>query len=291
MCRRVAVAFSSELDRLLQAGEDVRVADRLDAGDVALQVVDAAERLGLDDPVGLLVEGDDPELVALGHGRRGAQDGLLADVDLARPVDLGPAAHPAVERIAVAGVHRARLVDDDDEGDVRLLLAVAHAHVDREGLLERGPLEAAGPVRVRAADHDQALAQIADVDLQRGHLAVGQAQPRDVDEDDAVVRGQAANSVGSASGHDRVDLLALGLERLDQLGGDDRVAGQDERPRLALDDRVRVGPVVLAERVLGGLDDDPEGVEAGFARGHLEDDPGHAGVEVDGSGRRRPARR
>ena len=70
--------------------------------------------------MGGLVEGHDAELVAGGQRRRGAQDRLLADVRLAHALELAAAAHPAVERVAVAGVHRARLVDDDDEGDVRL---------------------------------------------------------------------------------------------------------------------------------------------------------------------------
>ena len=52
------------------------------------------ERLGPDDPVGLLVEGHDAELVALGQRGRGAQDRLLADVDLAHAADPGPAAPP-----------------------------------------------------------------------------------------------------------------------------------------------------------------------------------------------------
>ena len=108
-------------------------------GDLALEVADAAERLRPDDPVRGLVEGDDAELVALGHGRGGPQDRLLADVDLLDAADAaaGTAGVAAVERVAVAGRHRARLVDDDDERDVRLLLAVAHAHVDRQRLLER----------------------------------------------------------------------------------------------------------------------------------------------------------
>ena len=57
------------------------------------------------------------------------------------------------------------------------------------------------------------------------------------------------------------------LEGGHELRGDVLVAGEDERPRLALDDGVRVGPVVLAERVAGGLDDGPERVEAGLASG------------------------
>ena len=36
--------------------------------------------------------------------------------------------------------------------------------------------------------------------------------------------------------------------------------------RLALDDRVRVGAVVLVERVAGRLDDDPEAQEPGVRR-------------------------
>ena len=75
----------------------------------------------------------------------------------------------AVGGVAVAGVHRARLVDDDDERDVGLALAVAHVHVDRQRLLERRLLVAAGAVRVRAADHHQAAAEVAREDLQRQH--------------------------------------------------------------------------------------------------------------------------
>ena len=42
--------------------------------------------------MGLLVERHDAELVALGQRGRGAQDRLLADVDLADAADAGPAA-------------------------------------------------------------------------------------------------------------------------------------------------------------------------------------------------------
>ena len=109
-----------------------------------------------------LVEGDDAELVAGRQRRRGAQDRLLADVDLADALERAAAAHPAAERVAVAGVHRARLVDDDDEGDVRLALAVADAHVDRERLLHRRLRVAARAVRARPADHDEPAPEVAD---------------------------------------------------------------------------------------------------------------------------------
>ena len=62
-------------------------------GDLALQVADAAERLRPDDPVGGLVEADHAELVALGQRRGGAQDRLLADVDLLDAADPAAAAH------------------------------------------------------------------------------------------------------------------------------------------------------------------------------------------------------
>ena len=89
MWRRVAVAPSSDCHRLVEAGEDVRLAVRADPGDLALEVADAAERLGPDDPVRGLVEADDAELVAFGQGRRGPQDRLLADVDLLDAADPG----------------------------------------------------------------------------------------------------------------------------------------------------------------------------------------------------------
>ena len=121
-------------------------------------------------------------------------------------------------------------VDDDDQRDVRLLLAVAHAHVDRQGLLERRLLIAAGPVAVGSADHHEPLAEIADVDLERGELAVREADPRHVDEDDAVVGSEAGEVGREGLGDDRVDLLALALEGRDEFCGDDVVAGEDQGP-------------------------------------------------------------
>ncbi len=163
------------VDRLLEAEEDVRLAKRLDTGHAALEVADPAKRLGPDDPVGRLVERHHAELVPGRHRRGRPKDRLLADVDLP-DVRAAPAAaaHPAVEAVAMAGVHRARLVDDDHERDVGLLLPVADAHVDREGLLDRRVLVAAGAVAPRATDHHEALAEITDVDLEGRHLALGQ---------------------------------------------------------------------------------------------------------------------
>ena len=74
-----------------------------------------------------------------------------------------------------------------------------------------GLLVAARAVALRPADHDQALAEIADVDLERGELAVVEPDPRDVDEDDAVVRREAREVGRERLGDEGVDLLALVL--------------------------------------------------------------------------------
>ena len=154
---------------------------------------------------------------------------------------------------------------------------------------ERRLLVAARAIALRSADHHETLAEVADVDLERGQLLVVEAQSRDIDEDDAVVTGQAREVGRERLGDDRVDLLALVLERGDQLRGHLVVAGQDERSRLALDDRVGVGPIVLAERVACGLDHRAEGVEAGLGRLDVEGDAGQPGDELDRLGSREGA--
>ncbi len=234
-----------------------------DRVELRLQVRDAAEGRGLHDPVRRGVERDDAELVLRGERGRGPQDRLLADVGLLDALDAG-ATHAALERVAVAGVHRARLVDDDDERHVGLLLPVADAHVDRERLLERRVGVAAGAVRPRPADGHQASPEVADVDLERGHRLVRQPQPRDIHEDDRVVLRERREVGRQRLGDHGVHELALGLERRHQLGRDVLVALDDEHLGLALDDRVRVGAVVLVERVEGRLDDDPEAQEPGI---------------------------
>ena len=94
MWRRVAVVPLERLDRLVEPGVDVRLAVGVDAGDLRpARSPMPPSGCGLDDPVGGLVEADDAELVALGQGRGGAQDRLLADVDLADAADAAPAAH------------------------------------------------------------------------------------------------------------------------------------------------------------------------------------------------------
>ena len=151
------------LHGLVEARVDVRLAERVDARDRPLEVADVAQRLGLDDPVGGLVEGNHAKLVARAQRSGRAQDRLLADIDLAHPLELAATAHAPVEAVAVAGVHRARLVDHDHEGDVRLTLPIANAHVDRQRLLHRRLRVAARAVGARATDHHQAAAEVAHV--------------------------------------------------------------------------------------------------------------------------------
>ena len=267
-------------DRLVEPGEDVRRPVRVDPADEALQIRRLAQWLGLDDPVGGTIERHDTELVPCRERRRGAQDGLLADVDLPHALELSAPTVAAIERVAVAGVHRAGLVDDDDEGHVRLLLAIADAHVNRQRLLELRLRVPARAEAIRPADHHKAAPEVANVDLERRELAIAHPDTRDIHEHDAVVARERREVRRECFWNDRIDVLLLGLERGHELGGDIGVPGKDEDPRLALDDRVRVGPVVLAERVPRGLDDHPERVEAGLGRLDLEDQPVGARLEV-----------
>ena len=178
--------------RLLEAGEDVRLAVRRDARELAPDVARLTEGLRVDDPVGRLVEGDDAELVPRRQRRRGAQDRLLADVGLADALELPPP--PPIPPSNVLQ-WQASIEPDLSMTTTRAmsgsLLAVADAHVDRERLLDRRLRVAAGAVRARPADHDEAAPEVADERLERLELRVREAQPRDVDEDDAVVVEEA----------------------------------------------------------------------------------------------------
>ena len=145
------------------AREDVRLAERLDAADGALQVADVAERLGLHHPVGLLVERDDADLVPRRHRRGCPQDRLLADVDLADAAD--PAPGPPWPRPSNVLQWQASIEPDlsmtttsaTSGCSSRLRTPMSTGSVSSIGLLVT-----AGAVRVRAADHHEALAEVAD---------------------------------------------------------------------------------------------------------------------------------
>ena len=143
---------------------------------------------------------------------------------------------------------------------------------------------AARSVAVRPADHHETPPEIPDVDLKRGKLAIAHPDPWHVHQDHAVVAREGREIGRERLRNDGIDVLLLGLERGHQFRGDVGVPGEDEDPRLALDDRVGVSPVVLAERVPCRLDDHPERVEAGFGRLDLEDHPVRARLEVGALG-------
>ena len=69
----------------------------------------------------------------------------------------------AVVAGAVAVGHAPGLVDHRHHRHVRRALAIAHGHVHRQRLLQRRVEVAAGAVALAPAEHDQALAEIADV--------------------------------------------------------------------------------------------------------------------------------
>ena len=180
---------------------------------------------------------------------------------LRTPWSCAAAAHPAVERVAVAGVHRARLVDDDDERDVRLASGGC-GRPCRPGASPRSASSCSRPRRTPAARRPSPgrARGRGRTTWSAAELRVGEAQPRDVDDDDAVVvqRGPRGRS-GSASGIDRVDELALGLERVDELGRDGLVAGAGRA--------IRGSPLTIVFESArsfwlnvspAGLDDDPE---------------------------------
>ena len=173
---------------------------------VALEVADPAQRLGLDDPVGRLVERDDAELVARRHRRGRPQDRLLADVDLADArICRAPPMPPSNELQWQASI----------EPDLSMTTTRAMSGCFSRSrtpmstgsvFLDRRVLVAARAVAPRPADHDEALAEVADVDLEGGHLALGQRRPRHVDEHDRVVRRRAeSGSPGRPGRRHRVD--------------------------------------------------------------------------------------
>ena len=92
MWRRVAVAFSSDPTAWSSPAKMFVWPCGWMPAMCALEVADRAERLRLDHPVGRLVEGHHAELVPGRQRRRGAQDRLLADVDLAHAGELAAAA-------------------------------------------------------------------------------------------------------------------------------------------------------------------------------------------------------
>ena len=87
MWRRVAVAFLSDCTAWSSPAKMLVWPSGWMAPIAPWRSVTAAQRRGLHDPVGRLVERDHAELVLRRQRRRGPQDRLLADVDLLDPAD------------------------------------------------------------------------------------------------------------------------------------------------------------------------------------------------------------
>ena len=184
----------------------------------------------------VLVERNDAELVALGQRGHGAQDCLLADVDLRYAADLD--AVVTVGRVAVARVHGARFVDDHHESDVGLPITIADVHVDRQRFLQRSALVAAGTVRVGPTEHYEAATQVTREHLQREHPLHAEAARGHVRENHRVIRGKAGQLGWRLLGRDLSHILVLCLECAADVVTRLVAAGDQQDARVALHDRV-----------------------------------------------------
>ena len=173
-------------------------------------------------------------------------------------------------------------------------LAVAHRHVDRQRLLERRVEVATGAVAVAAAEHDEPLAEVADVDLERGHGRRPRARsPRRCRARPRRSRRAWRATTARRSEATTVTSRLPSPRRRDEVGGPLRVVGGDQHLRLAGDEDVGIGGVVLGEAVVARLDHRAEDVEAGLVGGHRERDGRDPRLELQLPGgdrrRRRPA--
>ena len=189
----VAAGRGRPLERLhglVEAGEDVRLAERLDPGDRPARSAIPPSGWVWTTQWALSSKATIPSWSRADIAAAARRIASLPMSTLRTPA-IPPPPAPRSNVLQWQASIEPGLVDDDDERDVGLLLAVLDAHVDRERLLDRGVGVAARAVALRAADHHEAPAEVADVLLERGQLAGREAEPRDVDEDDAVVREEA----------------------------------------------------------------------------------------------------
>ena len=185
--------------------------------------------------------------------------------------------------------HAARLVDHRDHRNVGRALAIAHRHVDRQRLLHRRVQVAPGAEAVAAADHDESLAQVADVHLERGHGRIAELRCLDVVEHDRVVAGERGERRRYAARRHDGHLQAALAEGGDEVGGAFRIVGGDQHLGLAGHEDVGIGGIVLGEAVIGRLDHRAEDVESGLFGRHRERDGGDARLELQLPGRDRGA--
>ncbi len=173
---------------------------------------------------------------------------------------------PAYHRVARAALDR---FQHEHHRDGRLLLGIAHLHVDRKRRLEWRPAEAAWSERVDAAKHRQAHAEVLCRGPQGLHLLGVELLSRDVDQRHRLVSANAGGRARHGSGLDHGGLDAGGVQRCGDIGPLARAALGDEHPLRPQHLHQGIGGVVLLERVQRGGDAHADVVHAWGGRGKV----------------------
>ncbi len=199
---------------------------------------------------GRLVEGDHPKIIVLVQHLDGGDRGLLGEIHFGK-------AHPPV-------CHAPGFVDDADDRSARPLLGLDDVHVDGEELLDWRAVVATRAKALVAANHDEALAQVAHVALDHLHLLGRDVERGDVAENNTIV-ALKLRQVARDSG--RVDDVGIDLLRAKGrcevllLSG---IALDIEHARPATHQREAERPVVLGERIVAWFQARLIGMKAWF---------------------------
>ena len=187
-------------------------------------------RLHLADHVGVAVEGDHADLVAVAEQLDGAAGGRLGHLDL-------------------VAAHRARFVDHQHHAEARLLLLLLEVAADRQDLFEHRLVVAAEAERLLAAEHDEAAAEVLHVGAGDFHLPLRERGGRHVREDEQLVVLQVGQVVGHAGRRAQIDLDVLLLQGERQLADQLGIALDDQHARLAGGEDQAAFGVVVEQRV------------------------------------------
>ena len=149
------------------------------------------------------------------------------------------------------GAHAARDIDQDHDADRRQPQLGRNIHRDRQRLLDRRAPPAARAERVFAADHQQPAAKIVNIGRDRGLRAVGHGALGHIHQRQRVVGAQRAQAIRHRRRRDRADVDLRRFERVGQVGGLAGLAFDQQHARLAADEAVGLGGVVLGPRIVG----------------------------------------
>ncbi|MHC4220328.1 MAG: hypothetical protein ACYSU7_17930, partial [Planctomycetota bacterium] len=165
------------------------------------------------------------------------------------------------------------------------LAGLGRVELDGEDPRRLGVDPTACPERQRAAQHDQAPAEIVHVGVQRAVLFVGDGEARDVGEHDRVVGGQEDRPPGQGRRPRHLHRQFATGQRVHQvprLGG---AVVNDEDLALGPDKGHRHRPVVAADAVQGGVVRFEGGLELhGTGRVETQRDRHHGETRVEGHG-------